>query len=57
MVKNLRFRRPGFDPWFGTIPWRIKWLHTPVLLLGEFHGQRSLAGYNPGGCRESDTAE
>ena len=22
-------------------------LHTPVLLSGEFHGQKSLAGYSP----------
>uniref|UniRef100_A0AC11DGZ2 Adenylate kinase 7 n=1 Tax=Ovis aries TaxID=9940 RepID=A0AC11DGZ2_SHEEP len=26
-------------------PWRKKWLPTPVFLSGEFHGQRSLAGY------------
>ena len=25
------------------------------LLLGDFHGQRSLAGYNPWGCKELDT--
>ena len=29
----------------------------PVLLLGEFHGQRSLMGYSPWGCKESDTSE
>ena len=27
-----------------TIPWRRKWHLTPVFLLGESHGQRSLAG-------------
>ena len=26
-------------------------------LLGEFHGQRSLAGYSPWGLKESDTTE
>ena len=26
-------------------------------ILGESHGQRSLAGYSPWGCRESDTTE
>ena len=31
--------------------------NTPVFLPGESHGQRSLAGYSPWGCRESDTAE
>ena len=30
---------------------------TPVFLPGKLHGQRSLAGYSPGGRRESDTAE
>ena len=28
---------------------------TPVFLPGEFHGQRSLAGYGPWGRQESDT--
>ena len=27
-------------------PWWRKWQPTPVLLLGEFHGQTSLAGYS-----------
>ena len=26
-------------------------------LPGEFHGQRSKEGYNPWGCKESDTTE
>ena len=39
--------RPGFDPWVGKIPWRRKWLPTPVFLHGEFNGQRSLEGYSP----------
>ena len=30
---------------------------TPVFLPGESHGQRSLAGYGPQGCKESDTTE
>ena len=29
---------------------------TSVLLPGEFHGQRSLAGHHPGGCRQDQTA-
>jgi len=28
---------------------KVEWLLTPVFLLGEFHGQRSLAGYSPWG--------
>ena len=46
-----------FQPWVGKIPWRRKWQPTPLFLPGEFHGQRSLAGYNPWGHKESDTAE
>ena len=30
--------------------------HSSVL-PGEFHGQRSLSGYSPWGCKESDTTE
>ena len=30
----------------GRIPWRRAWPPTPVLLPGESHGQRSLAGYS-----------
>ena len=30
---------------------------TPVFLPGKSHGQRSLVGYSPWGCKESDTAE
>ena len=30
---------------------------TPVFLPGEFHGQRSLAGYSTWGHKESDTTE
>ena len=31
------------------MPWRRKRQPTPVFLPGEFHGQRSLAGYSPWG--------
>ena len=30
------------------------WLTTPVFFPGEFHGQRSLAGYSPSGHRGLD---
>ena len=32
-----------------------EWLTPPVFFPGEFHGQRSLAGYSPWGHRELDT--
>ena len=33
------------------------WRPTPVILPGKFHGQRSLVGYSPWGCKESDMTE
>ena len=45
------------NPWVGKIPWTREWLPTPVSFPGEFHGQRSLAGYGPWGHIEFDTTE
>ena len=40
VVKNppvsARFKRYGFDPWVGKMPWRSKWKPIPVFLPGEF---------------------
>ena len=33
------------------------WHPTPVLLPGKSHGRKSLVGYSPWGCEESDTTE
>ena len=38
-------------------PLEKEWQPTPVFLPGEFHGQRSLAGYSPWGHRELNTTE
>ena len=38
-------------------PWGWKWQPTPGLLPEESHEQRSLAGYNPWGPKESDMTE
>ena len=35
----------GFDPWVKKTPWRRERQPIPDFLPGEFHGQRSLAGY------------
>ena len=35
-----RWKRHGFNPWAGKIPWRRAWQPTPVFLPGESHGQR-----------------
>ena len=45
-------RRHGFNPWVRKIPWRREWLPTPI-----FQGQRSLVGYSPWGCKESNMTE
>ena len=52
-----RGRRHGFDPWVGKIPWRRKWQPTPVFLVGESQGQRSLVGYSAWSHKELDRAE
>ena len=38
----------------GRSPGNANGQPTPVFLPGEFHGQRSLAGYSPWGRKESD---
>ena len=35
----------------SILPRRNNWQPTPVFLPGESHGQRSLAGYSPWGCK------
>ena len=60
LLAMQRGRRLRFHPWVGKISWRRKWQLTPVLLLGKFHGQRSLraaAGHVELVCGELDTTE
>ena len=45
----------GSIPGSGRSP--RKWQPTSVLLPGNFHGQRSLVGYCPWDCKESDMTE
>ena len=42
---------------FGKIPWRRTWQPTLIVLPGESHGQRRLAGYSPQGSEELDMTE
>ena len=53
--QSRKCKRHGFDPWVRKIPWRRKWQPTTVFLPGEFHGQRSLAGYSPWGHKRVTT--
>ena len=58
MIKNLPVMQETWVSSLGQeIPWRREWQPTPVLLPGEFYGQRSLAGYSPWDHRELDTTE
>ena len=41
----------------GKVPWGKAQEPTPVFLPGESHGQRSLVGYSPRGCKDLDTTE
>ena len=49
MVKNLPAMQETQEMWVqsldGKIPWRKAWQLTPVFLLRESHGQRSLVAY------------
>ena len=55
--QSRRCKRHGFDPWVRKIPSRRAWQATPIFLPGESHGQGSLVGYCPWGCKELDTTE
>ena len=60
-------REPGRLQSMGSLGVGHDWAHTHifcttsqptlVLLPGKFHGQRSLVGYSPRGCKELDTTE
>ena len=57
MVKNppINATDLGLDPWVGKISWRREWQPTPVFLPGKSHGQRSMVGCSPWGCKKSQT--
>ena len=62
MVKNLSANAgdtgdTGLVPGLGTSPGVGNGNPLQYSCLGEFHGQRSLAGYSPWGHKESDMTE
>ena len=59
VVKNLPANAGDVSsiPGSGRFPWRRAWQPTPVFLPGESNGQRTLVGYSPWGCTESDTTK
>ena len=53
VVKNLFANRGDtVVPWVGKIPWRRKWQPILAFLPGKSHGQRSMEGYSPQGCKD-----
>ena len=58
MVKNLPTMRETQVQALGQEdPLEKGTATTLVFLPGESHGQKSLAGYSPWGCKELDTTE
>ena len=58
VAKTVKILPTIQETWVHSIPGsRREWQRTPVFLPGEFHGQRSLAGYSPVGGKESDITE
>ena len=45
------------ETWVQFLGWEdpLEKEPTPVFLPGKAHGERSLVGYSPWGCKESDT--
>jgi len=50
-------RDAGLIPPSKEDPPEGKWQPSPIFLPGESHGQRSLVGYHPWGCKKSDVTE
>ena len=59
MVENLHANAGDTREVVGLIPRSEsrEWQPIPVFLPGKSHGQRSLGGYGPWGCRESTTEQ
>ena len=65
LVAQLKKKPPAiqetWETWVRSLcqedPLKKEMATTPVFLPGEFHGQKSLAGYSPWGRKESDTTE
>ena len=61
-LQSMGWRGVGHDgatslSLFTLTHWRRKWQPTPVFLLGESQGRRSLVGCRLWGRKESDTTE
>ena len=50
----LQYRRPGFDPWVGKIPWRRKWATHSSILAWRIPWIEKPSGLQSMGSQESD---
>ena len=60
LINHYGSYRSSFSSLYLTLPIKgnFPWVTcTPVFLTEKSHGQRSLAGCSPWGCRKSDTTE
>ena len=57
VIKNLLANAGDAGLGVRKIPWSRKRQPTPVVLPGEFHGQRSLAGFSLWVTKEPNTTE
>ena len=57
MGKNLSAEDPVSISGSGRSPGEREWLPTSAFLPGKLDGQRSLLGYSPWGCKESDMSD
>ena len=48
---TCQYRRLGFNPWIGKIPWRRKWQSHSIIITWEIPWTEDLAGYSPWGCK------
>ena len=54
VCQRRRFRKCGVNYWVSKISWRGKWQPPSRILSGKSHEERSLVGYSPQDCKESD---
>ena len=55
LIQQSRIHLPMQETWVQSLGWI--YLLEKVVLPEKSHGQRSLVGYHPWGCKELDTTE
>ena len=55
--QRRRHKRGRFNPSVRMMPWKRAQKPTPILLVGESYGERSLVGYSPQGHKDSERTD